>query len=221
MITLSIDASTYVGDVAVLDGSRVLEEIGVAMRGADEERLMPAVVALLARARLGVRDVGRVVCGEGPGSFTSLRIAGAIAKGIAIGVPCPLFALPSMALIIAGSDVGPGRYLVAVDALRDQFYLGLFAVSATGAIQELERPRLTAACDVAAVADQLDARLVSPAVLARSITALPRARGAGRLQDMLVERGPVRLDAWEPAYGRLAEAQVRWESANGRPLPPA
>ena len=219
MITLSIDASTYVGDVAVLDECRVLQEISVAMRGAHEERLMPAVVALLTRAGLGVREVGRVVCGEGPGSFTSLRIAGAIAKGIAIGVPCPLFALPSMALIVAGLEPRPGRYLVAVDALRDQCYLGLFGVSSEGAIRELHAPRIAATCDVAVVADQLEAQLVGPAELAGSITASPRARGAGRLQDMLVERGPVRLDAWEPAYGRLAEAQVRWESANGRSLP--
>jgi tRNA threonylcarbamoyladenosine biosynthesis protein TsaB len=28
----------------------------------------------------------------------------------------------------------------------------------------------------------------------------------------------VSLDAWEPAYGRLAEAQVKWEAAHGRPL---
>jgi tRNA threonylcarbamoyladenosine biosynthesis protein TsaB len=29
---------------------------------------------------------------------------------------------------------------------------------------------------------------------------------------------PVALDTWEPAYGRLAEAQVKWEAAHGRPL---
>ena len=28
----------------------------------------------------------------------------------------------------------------------------------------------------------------------------------------------VDLDAWEPSYGRLAEAQVKWEAAHGRPL---
>jgi len=29
----------------------------------------------------------------------------------------------------------------------------------------------------------------------------------------------VDVSAWEPAYGRLAEAQVRWEAAHGVPLP--
>ena len=35
----------------------------------------------------------RIVCGAGPGSFTSLRIAGAIAKGLAFACDRPLFAV--------------------------------------------------------------------------------------------------------------------------------
>ena len=47
-----------------------------------------------------------------------------------------------------------------------------------------------------------------------------RERAAvARLEQLLVARGPVDLASWEPAYGRLAEAQVRWESTHGRPLP--
>jgi hypothetical protein len=35
----------------------------------------------------------------------------------------------------------------------------------------------------------------------------------------LVERGGVAdLASWEPSYGRLAEAQVKWEAEHGRPL---
>jgi tRNA threonylcarbamoyladenosine biosynthesis protein TsaB len=29
----------------------------------------------------------------------------------------------------------------------------------------------------------------------------------------------VSLDGWEPEYGRLAEAQVKWEAEHGRELP--
>ena len=29
---------------------------------------------------------------------------------------------------------------------------------------------------------------------------------------------PVELASWEPDYGRLAEAQVKWEAAHGRAL---
>jgi len=79
-ITLAIDASTYIGTVAVWRGETRVAEGEALMRGVEEERLMPAVVATLAKGGAALRDVTRVVCGGGPGSFTSLRIAAAIAK---------------------------------------------------------------------------------------------------------------------------------------------
>ncbi|MDB4876285.1 MAG: universal protein YeaZ [Gemmatimonadetes bacterium] len=218
MITLAIDASTYVGDVAVLDGARLLAEESLAMKGADEERLMPAVAAVLARASVVPKSIGRVVCGAGPGSFTSLRIAGAIAKGIATGIRCPLFAVPSMALIVGGADVKAGRYLVAIDALRVEFYVGLYDVGEDGSIAEIEPAKLVAAEAVEGVALEYGAAVIGPSPLAGAVRANPRARAVAKLEALL-SRGPVDVASWEPAYGRLAEAQVRWESAHGRPLP--
>ena len=219
MITLALDASTYVGSVALLDGLRVLAEKSVAMKGAEHERLMPAIVDVLRRGGVQVDDLSRVVCGEGPGSFTSLRIAGAIAKGIASGVGIPLYAVPSMALVVAGASLSVGRYLVVVDALRGEAYVGLYDVQSGGAIDELERPRLMPVTDIASVAAEYDARTVGPAENLASILANPIASGIASLEPWLSQRAPVDLAAWEPSYGRLAEAQVRWETTHGRPLP--
>ena len=56
--------------------------------------------------------------------------------------------------------------------------------------------------------------------VARDAGAAPDATAALRvLAAHGVAAGPVSLDAWEPAYGRVAEAQARWEAAHGRPLP--
>jgi tRNA threonylcarbamoyladenosine biosynthesis protein TsaB len=218
MITLAIDASTYAGDVAVIRDDRVLGEETTAMKGADEERLMPAVARVLDAAGVVVSDIGRVVCGAGPGSFTSLRIAGAIAKGIAMGVGCPLYAVSSMALIVAGDPRRePGRYVAAVDALRGEHYVALYAVDAVGHCAELEPARLIGSAELASVAASYAAKIVSPAASAGGTVSAPRARAVARLEHML--EAPVNIGAWEPAYGRLAEAQVKWESAHGRPLP--
>jgi tRNA threonylcarbamoyladenosine biosynthesis protein TsaB len=46
----------------------------------------------------------------------------------------------------------------------------------------------------------------------------PHARGVAPILESIIESGPVDLASWEPDYGRLAEAQVRWEAAHGRPL---
>jgi tRNA threonylcarbamoyladenosine biosynthesis protein TsaB len=219
MITLAIDASTYEGDVALLDGDRVLAEQAAAMKGRESEQLMPAVADVLKLAGVNLGVVERVACGAGPGSFTSLRIAGGIAKGIASGLCLPLFAAPSLALVVAGASPKPGRYLGAIDALRGEFYVGLYDVDDDGRIIESEPARIVAAGDVVAVAAEYRAHIVSPTELEGGARSRPRASGVARLEELLATRGPVDVRSWEPAYGRLAEAQVRWESAHGRPLP--
>jgi tRNA threonylcarbamoyladenosine biosynthesis protein TsaB len=218
MITLALDASTYVGSVAVLDGATVLAEESVAMKGAEHERLMPAVAACLDRARVDVDDVARVVCGAGPGSFTSLRIAGAIVKGIASGIGAPLFAVPSMALLVGGATLASGRYLAVIDALRGDAYIGLFQVE-SARVSELETARLVPVAEVDEIAAAYGATTVSPSRELGSVHAHPRAAAVAHLDEMITAHGPADLATWEPAYGRLAEAQVRWEAAHGKPLP--
>ena len=195
------------------------------MKDALHERLMPAVAAALGRANVNARDIDRIVCGGGPGSFTSLRIAGGIAKGIATGLAGgrPLFAVPSLALVVAGNDLPLGRYLVALDALRGEYYVGLYDITLHD-VAEVEPARLVAASAVLdeerGLATEYEARLVSPSHLPGGLVARPKARGVVRLGKLLEEgKGPVDVGSWEPAYGRLAEAQVKWESAHGRPLP--
>jgi tRNA threonylcarbamoyladenosine biosynthesis protein TsaB len=219
VITLAVDASTYEGDVALLDDGRVLAEQAAAMKGRESEQLMPAVAAVLQRAGVDLGVVERVVCGAGPGSFTSLRIAGGIAKGIASGLGVPLFAAPSLGLVVAGVNSGAGRYLGAIDALRGEFYVGLYDVDDQGCVAEVEPARIVPATDVGVIATEYAARAVSPSELGDGIRSRPRASGVARLERMLAVRGPVDVRGWEPAYGRLAEAQVKWESAHGRPLP--
>jgi tRNA threonylcarbamoyladenosine biosynthesis protein TsaB len=219
VITLALDASTYEGDVALLDDGRVVAEQAAAMKGRESEQLMPAVAAVLQHAKLDLGAVNRIVCGAGPGSFTSLRIAGGIAKGIASGLCLPLFAAPSLGLVVSGADPRPGRYLGAIDALRGEFYVGLYSVDDEGCIAEMEPARLVAAADVAVLAGEYRSRIVSPTDFEGGIRSRPRASGVVRLEELLSVRGPVDVRSWEPAYGRLAEAQVKWETAHGRPLP--
>jgi tRNA threonylcarbamoyladenosine biosynthesis protein TsaB len=220
MITLALDASTYVGTVAVLRGSTLIGEGEAMMRGETEERLMPAVVATLADAGCAVRDVARVICGAGPGSFTSLRIAGAIAKGIVMGGgerADGLYAVSSLALIVASrsESLDPGKWLALLDAMRGEKYAALYEVGARGSVRAIERLGLIRDADVARECARLDARAIGPREM---VEAAPHARGAAVLFDDIIANGRVSLDAWEPAYGRLAEAQVKWEAAHGRAL---
>ena len=219
-IILAIDASTYAGSAALVRGSAVLAECTVAMRGEREERLMPAIAAMIDGAGLEPNAIGAVVCGAGPGSFTSLRIAASIAKGLAVSLDRPLHAVSSLLLVVAGAQpaLPAGRYAVLVDAMRRERY------AVTVEVREGEAPRLTSGVslvadeDAIAYASAAGATAVGPAVGAGTA---PHARGVARLGppggagSPLV---PVDIALWEPDYGRLAEAQVKWEAAHGRPL---
>lgn len=217
-ITLALDAATYDGSVAIVRGGDVLAEATVAMRGTGVERLMPAVAQALGDAGVEPRDLARVVCGAGPGSFTSLRIAASIAKGVASGRGIPLHAVSSLLLVVAGSRWGgePGRYLALLPAMRGELFAAGFEVGERGAIVPVVDPVLLRADEADAAAAQLRARRIGPA---EPLAAAPHARGVALLAGYADTIPVVDLAAWEPNYGRLAEAQARWEAAHGRPLP--
>lgn len=214
-----MDAATYRGSVAVLDGTRVLASAAVEMRGADEERLMPAIADVMHRAGVEVSSLVRIVCGEGPGSFTSLRIAASIAKGLALGGGVPLHAVSSLALLAVSTPytLREGRYVAAFDALRGEHYVATCEVNAAGdltAITPVDRwPSERLAERAGTIGPLVGAGL--------AIDATPDAAALARLGALLAGAHPVDLASWEPSYGRLAEAQVKWEAAHGRPLPTA
>jgi tRNA threonylcarbamoyladenosine biosynthesis protein TsaB len=215
-LTLALDASTYVGTVAVLRDASVLAEGEAAMRGEREERLMPAVAAALRTAGAEVRDVGRLVCGAGPGSFTSLRIAAAIAKGLATASRRELLAVPSLFLIVAGARhaLPPGLYLATLNAMRGDSYVLAVRVTPGGEVEPAGDWELLGREALEERRRQSGARLIGPD---EELGQWPHARGvalagAGVLRE-------VDLDSWEPDYGRRAEAQARWEAAHGQALP--
>jgi tRNA threonylcarbamoyladenosine biosynthesis protein TsaB len=219
MITLALDASTYRGTVAVLDEARVLVEESAAMKGRDAEQLMPAVDRALKEARLGYGDLGRIVCGSGPGSFTSLRIAASIAKGIAVGRDIPLHAISSLALIVAGNvkdgPRGARRYMAAMDALRGDSYVADFEHD-EGEVRQVDDLQLVRSAEVPILAERSGARLVGPE---QADNWYPRAGGVALMIGTVAAIGPVDLAGWQPVYGRMAEAQVKWEAVHGRAFP--
>ena len=218
MITLVVEAATYAGSAAILRDGVLRGERSVAMRGREHEALMPAVADLLEEQGILPTAIGRVVCGAGPGSFTSLRIAGAIAKGIALAAVCPLVAVSSLALMVASLEtLAPARYLAAIDALRGEHYVALFEVLPDGTMKALGPEGRVLSSDVAARAAEAGAIAVGPGQVG-GLDIQPHARGAARITGLIDATPDADLARWEPAYGRLAEAQVKWEAEHGRSL---
>jgi len=238
-ITIAIEGSTYAGSVAILRGSEVVCERSLrgeersAHRTERGERLMPALAECIAETGVSSHDVARIVCGAGPGSFTSLRVAGSVAKGLATGYGADLYAVNSLLLTVAGSIqqeqpvdplrrktpsalVAPGPYLSLLDAMRGEFFALRVLVEEDGTVKPMGHVELMTTDDIAEIRERKTVlRCIGPG---HEIDIGPHARGVGVLLENILEQGPVDLASWEPDYGRLAEAQVRWEAAHGRPL---
>lgn len=245
---LVIDASTYRGTVAIVDADRILAENEAQMRGADAERLMPAVATVLSDAGVTVSDLAGIVCGEGPGSFTSLRIAASIAKGLSVAADRPLYAVSSLLLIVAAAPppLASGGYLALLDAMRGEWFGMRVDVADLDVVAVDAEPTLMDASMIARVVPDEQRIAVGPG---QALDLAPRAAGAARLLGRRVPRldgggrdtesgepsssaaatpashtgdvqlvHPVDRTTWEPLYGRLAEAQVKWEKLQGRPL---
>lgn len=216
--TLAIESSTYLASVALFAAGETspLAEDAVQSRGQRGERLLPAIDALLRGAGIGARDLAGIICGEGPGSFTSLRVGASLAKGLARGAGASLAAIPSLPLIVQSAPAprASGAYLAIVDAMRGERFAQGMSLGSDGRLTILTAPMRIASSEVRALARRLGAATIGPGE-GTDIREHPHARGALRLPELLVT---VDLATWEPEYGRLAEAQAKWEAAHGRPL---
>jgi len=219
---LVLEASGTTGTIALLgavEGDRgrpVLGETRLTMGASRTDGLTPSVTALLALHQVPADALGGVVCGAGPGSFTSLRIAAALAKGLAFASGLPLYAVPSLALATPSRPDGtlePGAWLVTADALRGERFAQPVDVDADGALHVAAPARR-------GVPDGWPTAWAGRREVALSTggAASPCAAHVRWLAD-LSAWGPVSVDDWEPSYGRLAEAQVQWEARHGTPLP--
>ena len=220
--TLALESSTYAGSVALLRGRTVvaeatLSDTAIPSREGREEKVLPSVAECLDNGRVRVNDIARIVCGSGPGSFTSLRIAASVAKGIAVGTGCPMYAVSSLLLSVTSSPapLEKGFYLSVLPAMRDEWFALLVEYENQDSIKERGDVAIVAEGALTRAAAAEGAILLGPG---QEVDSRPHARGVAALLDRIVSGGPVQIETWEPNYGRLAEAQVRWELAHGKAL---
>src|SRR6184192_4874001 len=234
-VWLAIDTATEIASVAA--GRPPAAQSGAHVQGARRHAAEIIRLVDFALSRLGIRpaDLEGIVVGDGPGSFTGLRIGWAAAKGLAQEGGLELRAIPSLMAAAAGAAVRLGTEPVAAcfDALRGQVYGAMYAfhpdrvetlVPPTVLTPEEfariapVRPRLVVGAGVAPFAHQMTRWAGTPPV---PLESLPPA--ATMLLGLLERAGAGRaLDdpaSAEPVYGRPAEAQAQWEARHGRPFP--
>lgn len=147
---LALDSSTDTMAVALVTPgqTRVFEAAGGAQASA---RLLPEVKALLAEAGVAMEQLDAVAFGQGPGAFTGLRTACAVAQGLAFGLGKPVVAVDSLMLVAedARAQGAGGDVWVAMDARIGEIYAAHYRHDGS-AWQVLDAPALYAPAALAA-----------------------------------------------------------------------
>jgi tRNA threonylcarbamoyladenosine biosynthesis protein TsaB len=124
-LLLALDTSTSTASVAVFDGQEVLSETTWHAGREHSTRLLVEVGIAMERIGRARADLTGVVAACGPGSFTGVRVALSVAKGLASGLAIPawgvgsldvlaLAAEPSKCPVRAVIEAGRGRYATAL-----------------------------------------------------------------------------------------------------------
>lgn len=220
---MALDTSGPFGSVAVGREGAVAARVTLSERRQHASRLVPAIDEALHAAGVARTDVTGIVVGEGPGSFTGVRVAAATAKGLAHALGVPLWAVSSLlAAALAGGDEAV-RY-VLFDARGERVYGACYGVGSAG-IQELVAPhggtlRDVLAEDVPAGAvfvgdgsERHRAAVEGAGFVVASASEDTVAEGLLRYMALEPDAEPVADPArWEPAYVRASSAERLWST---------
>lgn len=206
---LALDTSTPTGSVAVGDSGTVLAESVLRVQATHSEAVLPEIDRLLSSCGLTASDVGAVVVGSGPGSFTGVRIAASLAKGMCHARDLDLFSYSSLAAVAVGAGTR-APVCALFDARRGQVYAAGYRVG--DGLEELFAPR-------AASLEQVLADLETPAEWLFSGDGAEPGAGAireagGRIADpdrwVPLGSSLLWLASVEPELGRVSDPG-RWE----------
>ena len=127
MKLLALDTATEACSVALNIDGEVTEHFDVIPRRHSRE-LLPMVNGILAKAGVTIRDMDALAFGRGPGAFTGLRVATAMAQGLAFAVDLPVIPVSTLAALAQQGlrEKGEKRVLSAIDARMGEVYWGAF-----------------------------------------------------------------------------------------------
>lgn len=125
---LAIEAATRTQSIALLSGDDVLEHRQQRVRFDHGSVLLQNIDAILAAQRLTIHDIDLFAIGLGPGSFTSLRVALALAKSLARVTQKPLVGVSTLAALAYPQLARqPDATVCAMlDARRNEVYAGIY-----------------------------------------------------------------------------------------------
>ena len=203
---LAVDTSTSQMGLALYDGAQVQGEMLWHSRAHHTQELAPAVAGLLERSGLRTADLTCLGVATGPGSFTSLRVGLAFAKGLAMARHLPLVGIPTLDVTAAAVHASKIPLVAVLQAGRGRIAAAWYKAGRDG-WHLTENPRVT-------TAQALESSIELPTMVCGELSAVERG--------LLAKNEAIKLAS--PAMcvrrpGLLAElAWARWQAGQVDPL---
>lgn len=123
MLILGIDTSTKICTCSIFDSENgVIAETSLSVKKNHSNIVMPIIDNLFKISDLTINDIDKIAVAIGPGSFTGVRIALGIAKGLAMALNKPLIAINELDILEAIADGNENEIIPLIDARKERVY---------------------------------------------------------------------------------------------------
>lgn len=125
MLILGIDTSTKICTCSIYDSEiGLIAETNLYVKKNHSGIVMPIIDNLFKISNFKITDIDRIAVAVGPGSFTGVRIALGIAKGLAMALKKPLYAVNELDILfsIAKGFTNEKNIISLIDARKERVY---------------------------------------------------------------------------------------------------
>lgn len=175
---LAIDCSTQWIGLALYDGVQVAGETIWQTHNHHTVELAPAIDELMKRCNVTPSNLTGIAAALGPGSFTSLRIGLAIAKGIALAQRLPMVGVPTLDILAASQPLRDLPLAAVIQAGRGRLAVGWYEAGTKGWQAKGEA--------VAITLDELNRQIETPTIVCGELALEERQILAKRRKSILL-----------------------------------
>lgn len=132
MKILSIDTSSNLCTVAVLENTNLIKENILDDTKNHSEKIMPVIAQTLKESNLDLKDIDLIVCDKGPGSFTGIRIGVATVMSFVDSLKISSIGISSLECLLYNvllNKTSSPYVCSLIDAKNDNVYFELYSVS--------------------------------------------------------------------------------------------
>ena len=123
MLILGIDTSTKICTCSIFDSENgVIAETSLSVKKNHSNIVMPIIDKWFKISDLTINDIDKIAVAIGPGSFTGVRIALGIAKGLAMALNKPLIAVNELDILEAIASGNENEIIPLIDARKERVY---------------------------------------------------------------------------------------------------